>query len=311
MPVTVSVELNPQGFRVWEVQNGTFALNDLVTLSGPKGALQGRVCDIRNITSGPQSRPGVYLKIAITGGPVSSFANGGWDDYMVEKCTDSTVGTIIPPCKEKFPAPLLRKTELQKMFDVARDLIKEAATIKKSDYVLQWFGKQAFEKQVMARVNQRCGELHAGVESLTNMIFRVVKSETLGAIDNDDPLRGGGTCRIRLGRGFTYDRYSWGERVGTIVHELTHWFLDTIDAVTSGGVDAYGAECLNLARSTSQAESQKALNNADNWAYYICQYRSSGDARDWSNFTEEELRNRKPFVPGGYNVVSELIAPDS
>ena len=158
-------------------------------------------------------------------------------------------------------------------------------------------------------VRMRCkGDLRGGCAGLTNVILQCGAGETLGAISTTDPLRNGPSCRIQLGRGFTYDRYSWGERVCTIVHELTHWFLNTVDQQLADGTDCYGVDCIRLAKSTIKTERAKALNNADNWAYYICQYRSAGGGDEWKNFTAEEIRARGPFVSLGYNVVPGLMA---
>ena len=89
---------------------------------------------------------------------------------------------------------------------------------------------------------------------------------------------------------------------------MTHWFLDTADAVSSLGKDASGYECIKMANSDKATESSKVLNNADNWAFYIREYRSDDEAGDWRNFSETELKNRSPFVSGGYNVEQALIA---
>ena len=89
---------------------------------------------------------------------------------------------------------------------------------------------------------------------------------------------------------------------------MTHWFLDTVDELTSLGRDAYGYECIKMANSDNETEYTKVLNNADNWAFYICEYRSDEETGDWSNFSETELRDRPAFVSGGYNVDQSLIA---
>lgn len=304
---TVTVEMSPQGFDLVNVQNGTFVVGDLVTISGAKGSLPGHVTALKDRTYGQFGDPGVAVMVAVTGGRLSDFSAGGLAGYEVKQLNGNTVGTVRTPCHAKYRGQLMKSTELQKMHDSAEALIKEAATIQKSDYALQWFGKAAFDDRVLATIRRRCGDLNAGVSGLARVLFQCGQSETLGAIDTNDSWRGGGNCRIKLGRGFTYDRYSWGERVCTVVHELTHWFLDTVDATLAGGGDCYGGDCLKLARSQQKSEREKALNNADNWAYYICQYRSSGDTGDWSNFTEKEIADRGPFVSGGYNVVPGLI----
>ncbi|HUT45548.1 MAG TPA: hypothetical protein VMX36_04650 [Sedimentisphaerales bacterium] len=307
---TVQVEMSPVEFAIENIQNGngTFSVDDVVTFTGHKASLRGRVTGITQRLYGLNRQPGVALKVAITAGRLSDFSRPCFAGYTVTKTSDNTTGTVRTRCQVKFLAQLMSRTELQNMLDTAQELIKRAATLKMSDYALQWFGREAFESQVLATIHRRCAELHTRADGLVNMIFQCMQGETLGGIDDNDPLRNGGTCRIRLGRGFTYDRYSWGERVCTIVHELTHWFLDTVDQKLSDGTDCYGANCIRLAKSDQKSERLKALNNADNWAYYICQYRSAVDGRDWRYFTEEEIRSRGPFVPNGYNVVPALRA---
>lgn len=108
-----------------------------------------------------------------------------------------------------------------------------------------------------------------------------------------------GGCRARHRRDFGTDVHDW--RAG-----VTHWFLDTVDQASLLGKDAYGYECIKMA--DSDAECAKVLNNADNWAFYICEYCTDEEAGDWRNFSEAELRHRPALVPGGYNVEQSLIA---
>ena len=89
---------------------------------------------------------------------------------------------------------------------------------------------------------------------------------------------------------------------------MTHWFLTTVDAQLEDGTPCYGGLCLKLANSKIKSERVKALNNADNWAYYICQYRDVNDGRDWRFFTLREIEARGPFVSGAYNVVQSRMA---
>jgi hypothetical protein len=52
------------------------------------------------------------------------------------------------------------------------------------------------------------------------------------------------------------------------------------------------------------------MDNADNWAYYICEYRNDSERKenDWRFFTEQEITDRGRFVPNGYNVVPSLVS---
>lgn len=301
----VSIEMTPQEFPIVN-SNGVFAVNDVVKIQGPKSDFVGVVRAVNQKNFGSPPVPGLALGIAITRGDLSEFRNGGFAGYSVTSNAGAQ-GTVRTPCLLKYQGRLMKSAELQKMLDAAERLIARAARYKSDGYARQWFGAKALDNKLeLAKIHRRCADLAANVAALSTVVFQCAASEILGAISTTDPLRGGPTCRIQLGRGFTYDRYSWGERVCTIVHEMTHWFLGTVDVTMDNGSDCYGAACLRLAE--SDTEYAKALNNADNWAYYICQYRTDEEAGDWRNFTEAEITARGSFVPNGYNVVQSLIA---
>lgn len=300
----VRIEMAPKVFPLIDVR-GTFNQNDTVALEGAKGKLLGIVQSVKNVKIAGRIDPALGVSISIYRGDVSEFKNGGFGGYSVKSANGAT-GTVLEPPLLTYAGRLLKDTEMQKMLNAAESLIKKAATYKSDAYARQWFGTKATTKEELAKIHRRCAELQQGVAGLATVIFQCTNGETMGGISTVDPLRGGPTCRIQIGRGVTYDRYSWGERVCTIIHEMTHWFLNTEDAVTTYGKDAYGYECIKMA--DSDTECGKVLNNADNWAFYICQYRSDEEAGDWSNFTETELKNRPPFVSGGYNVEQSLIA---
>jgi hypothetical protein len=303
----VSIEMGPKVFPLVDV-TGTFAPNDVVKLKGIKGDLRGVVQTVKNVNIFRHAaNPLLGVKIAINRGDVSEFKNGGFGGYSVTSANGAK-GTIHEPPLLKYAGRLLKDLEMQKMLVAAESLIEKAATYKSDGNARKWFGSKATSKDELAKIHRRCAELHQGVAGLATVIFQCTNGETMGGISTTDPLRGGPVCRIQLGRGVTYDRYSWGERVCTIVHEMTHWFLDTVDELTSLGRDAYGYECIKMANSDNETEHTKALNNADNWAFYICEYRSDEEAGDWSNFSEAELRDRPAFVSGGYNVDQSLIA---
>lgn len=296
--------MTPQEFPLIE-DEGTFKPQDVVKIEGAKSDLRGVISSVKTRNYGNPPVPGLALMIAINRGDLSEFKNGGFAGYTV-KTAGGAKGTIRNPCSLKYSARLMKDTELQKMIVAAESLISKAAKYKSDGNARKWFGTKATTKDELAKIHRRCADLQQGVAGLSTVILQCAASETLGAISKTDPLRNGPVCRIKLGRGFTYDRYSWGERVCTIVHEMTHWFLDTVDETLSDGSDAYGAACIQMAN--SDVDCTKALNNADNWAYYICEYRSDDEAGDWSNFTEQEIIARGPFVSGGYNIVQSLVA---
>jgi hypothetical protein len=301
----VSIEMAPKVFPLVDVA-GTFAVNDVVKIEGTKGDLRGVVHSVKNVNIPRHpANPLLGVSIAIDRGDVSVFKNGGFGGYVV-KSAGGARGTIHEPPLLTYAGRLLKEQEMQKMVTVAESLIRKAATFKSDGNARKWFGTKATTAQELAKIHRRCAELHAGVAGLATVVFQCTNGETMGGIATTDPLRGGPTCRIQLGRGVTYDRYSWGERVCTVVHEMTHWFLDTVDEVSKVGKDAYGYECIKMA--DSDEECGKVLNNAENWAFYICEYRSDDEAGDWSNFSEGELRDRPAFVSGAYNVDQSLVA---
>jgi hypothetical protein len=297
--------MTPQEFPVINVA-GAFNVDDVVKITGTKSDFRGIVTESKTKNYGVPPVPGLALMIALDRGDLTEFKGGGFAGYGVTKNGGGASGTVRAPCALKYAARLMKSSELQKMVDVAEKLIERAATAKNDAYAKKWFGTKATTPQELQKIHLRCADLHRAVAGLSTVIFQCAASEMLGAISKTDPLRNGPTCRIQLGRGFTYDRYSWGERVCTIIHEMTHWFLDTTDEALTDGSVAYGAACLRLAN--SDIDCKKALNNADTWAYYIGEYRSVAEAGDWSNFTEQEILARGPFVSGAYNVVQSLVA---
>jgi hypothetical protein len=303
---TVSVELSPREFPIVNIQ-GAFNANDVVTIDGARARLQGVVRSITTKLMGNPQQPTTVLVVAINRGDVSPFKNGGFSGYNVEAVAGGAKGTVRAACQTKFAARLLKTTELQNMFNVAEELIDRASQEKKVEHAVKWFGPLAQKPNAQAAIFRGCAELRQHVAGLSNVILVCKDSETLGGINSSDPLRNGPTCRIELGRGFTYDRYSWGERVCTLIHEMTHWFLKTKDVEMSNGVEAYGVNCLKLANSAT--EGWKAMDNADNWAYYVCEYRNTRECaeNDWRFFTEQEITDRGPFVSNGYNVVPSLL----
>jgi hypothetical protein len=252
--------------------------------------------------------PTTVLVIAINRGDVSSFKNGGFAGYRIETTDGGATGTVRAACQTKIAARLLKTTELQTMFNQAEDLIGRAADGKNAEHAIKWFGPLAAKPNAQSAIFRGCAELKAHLAGVSHLILVCKDTETLGGINSNDPLRNGPTCRIELGRGFSYDRYSAGERICTLIHEMTHWFLKTVDVEMADGTEAYGANCIDL--STSATDGWKAMNNADNWAYYICEYRNGTERAngDWRFFSQQEINDRGPFVKNGYNVVTSLVA---
>lgn len=75
---------------------------------------------------------------------------------------------------------------------------------------------------------------------------------------------------IFLNSAFPMKRWSWGERVCTVLHEFSHKVLETKDE-TYKSKPAYGMRCVTMAQDVSDYE--LAITNAENWGYYLCSYR--------------------------------------
>jgi len=96
-------------------------------------------------------------------------------------------------------------------------------------------------------------------------------------------------------------RYTHGEKVSSIIHELSHLVLETQDKVHSrgrwNGKEVYGAES---ARAYSYEVNQLPLTSAENWGYYIVEYRNNLILADLATGFGPALINgglRRPTLP--------------
>jgi hypothetical protein len=275
-----------------------FGVGDIVGIQKEgKGLLKGAV---RSVARRPFAGADVtILKIAVTEGNTSDYRFAGdLAGVTISKANGVQARVRSKPNTARFQGRLLKEGRLRTAFNSAADLIALAAMGRNDEFIKMWFGGHNATPTNCREVHRRCALLNDGVKGLAHVYFLCGESETLGAIDKDERvIYKPATVRIKLGRGLSYSRYSWGERVCTIVHELTHWFLDTAD-VELAGKDCYGGLCLGLAN--DPVHYGLALNNADNWAYYICEYRGQGaDAALWKYFTAHELAGRVPFSEDG------------
>jgi hypothetical protein len=293
----IHIEMAEREFILQAVVPG-FAVGDTVSIQKTgKGLLKGAV---RGVTQRSFAGSQVtVLKIAVNEGNTSDYAFAGDLAGVKISKADGTEGIVrAKPNTARFQGRLLREDRMRTAYKSAADLITLAALGRNDDFVKMWFGSRNVSPTNCREIHRRCGQLNDSVKGVAHVHFLCGEGETLGAIDKDErALYQPGTVRIRIGRGLSYSRYSWGERVCTIIHELTHWFLDTEDVVLEGK-DCYGGLCLSLAE--DPVHYAKALNNADNWGYYICEYRGKGANADlWKNFTSGELASRLPFDQDG------------
>lgn len=197
----------------------------------------------------------------------------------------------------------LNLVTLQAMLDEAAALIKYAAANPNETYMKTWFGARNIPTS-RAAVDTGMGQVLAWLKAHKTIKF--TQKSTAGLAHTD---KSKDDNEIFLDAGFRMKRYSWGEKVCTIIHEITHKSaLQTVDfnnssgaAVFDVGGSFYGVRCLDLAGHNTKFA--KALVNADNWAYYICAYRTNSaiptknDREKWKYFSKNQLEARGPFPP--------------
>ena len=171
---------------------------------------------------------------------------------------------------------------LQQMLIQIAALINQAVAEPNEDFMVAWFGERNLGPRgrvnpgVVEGIQARTAELSEWLSA--NQPIQFINKNARGTmaftnLDEAEPI-------ISLGHGFPQCRWSWGERVGTLIHEFSHKALGTADVQlgTKNGLQgpepiwSYGTACLTLAQHPQLYE--QALNNAENWGYYICAYRN-------------------------------------
>lgn len=193
----------------------------------------------------------------------------------------------------------MKVSVLQEMLDEAVALISYAAKNPNEAHMKKWFGDENVRRS-RAAIDEGIEQIRQWVKDKKSIKFIARKSMGLGATDQSKDNN-----EIFLDKGFRMTRYSWGEKVCTMIHEISHKSaLKTNDAVEYSGSGEpggayYGALCMDLF--ADRLKYTKAIKNADNWAYYICEYRTaagvqtSNNAAKWRNFTKRELTARGAF----------------
>ncbi len=103
---------------------------------------------------------------------------------------------------------------------------------------------------------------------------------------------------VILDRGFCWRRYSAGEMICSIIHEFTHIVCGTKDEKVLGK-DASG---LTLCQALAVSHPDQAWVNADNFAYYICEFHGivggAAAAIDWTYFDTASYGGRSTLSEG-------------
>jgi hypothetical protein len=219
-------------------------------------------------------------------------------------------------------ARLVKQETLQQMSAEVVALVKKASELsgnpdkKFKEKVKTWFGPPAMnedpDKKKLDTIKEGLGKLLICVTTAKGISFTCKDITTLASADLKSAA-----LDFTLGTGFTWERYSWGEKVCTIIHELTHKAIPTkdvgayaVDALGGSNV-AYGAKCIQLAK--VKGDNAKALTNADNWGYFICEFRKEAgvvDAKDpdkWKFFKLLEIEARQ--AGDGKKPDERILAP--
>lgn len=162
-----------------------------------------------------------------------------------------------------------------------------------------WFGSSGEKPEVEDWTNKMFNYLGGGLNKLTFACCKTPGSIASCAMYQADRVRGGRDTPntgvdIQLNDGFRSDLYSYGEKVGTILHELTHKCIGTNDEQIALK-DCYGAI---LCEVMARVRPELALTNADNWGYYFTAYHAdcqlTGDK--WRYLTAAELEGVGPRI---------------
>lgn len=305
----VCVEMSPKEFTL-STRVTTFQREEEVDIAIPNGIkLTGRVESTKDAVYGMNQTPCTRIKIFITSQNITQHYNKYLRGAVVTGKRSNSQTTIYERDFCKFTQPIVRLQYLTGIATEVEELVKRATKVRSDALAKQWFGDNLTRVQLQ-RIHYDAAVLNAGLSAVTLMRFACSTSTGyLMACDLDNRTRYRPTiCQLLLGKGFTYERYSWGEKVCTFAHELSHWFLGTKDEKYNGE-DAYGINAFDMAKATSLNERRKCLNNAENWGYYICSYRDPNSGKDWKNMTRAELAAREPFNLAVQRVDQAIIQP--
>jgi Lysine-specific metallo-endopeptidase len=195
------------------------------------------------------------------------------------------------------PGTLVAVDVLKDLVTAGRRLVERAATLPNVEHKKAWFGHAATSNadEITAWTAKMFAYLNDGLKTLNFSCCDTAGSIASFAQYATEKVRGGkenptSVRYMQINAGFLDTKYSYGERVGSILHEITHMCIGTNDEKILER-DCYGAPlCGALAR----IRPETALTNADNWAYYFTSYHTdlglTGD--NWKYLTEEEVEER-------------------
>jgi hypothetical protein len=293
----VYVEMGVKEFTLSTRVNG-FQRDEDVEIALANGAiaitLTGRVESTKDALYGANQTPCTRIQIAITSTNIAQHQNQGLGGATVVGKRSGAQGTIRAGDANKYNHRMVKQPYLVKIVEKTEELVDRASRIRDDTRAKRWFGDDLTNVQLQ-RIHYDAAALREGLAAVAVMHFFCTTADDVAACElAKRALYKPMVCQVKLGRGFSYQRYSWGEKVCSLAHELSHWFLGTTDE-TYKGADAYGIKAFDMANDPSATERRKCLKNAENWGYYICSYRDADDGNDWRNMTRPELAARGPL----------------
>jgi Lysine-specific metallo-endopeptidase len=207
------------------------------------------------------------------------------------------ITVVVSP---RNPGTLVPYATLLEMYATGYNLVLAAGENPNPDWKRFWFGIAG--QTYSARIDDSVAKMKAYMNGgLKKMDFNCTGEEgSMMSFNQYAKLKvpGGPSpevlnkqSQVNVNRGFSNERFSFGEKVGAILHEITHMCIGTAD-VNYKGRDMYGADfCVELAKDAPDL----AITNADNWCYYFTSYhdRIIQSGFDWSGLTPEEVATRR------------------
>ncbi|OHC62442.1 MAG: hypothetical protein A2040_00915 [Rhodocyclales bacterium GWA2_65_19] len=176
------------------------------------------------------------------------------------------------------------------LYNEAEALIAFATANPNAELRTKWFGARNTPIAVQNGLNMLNNYV-----ALAAVDVESKNQGTLGMSDLNDPSR-----KILLGWWFSLSWFNTGERVQTLLHELAHKGLNAKDK-TIHDQPCYKHRALELA--SDPARYGEALQNAENWGYFIANHRflmPGGPAKNdpaWSSIIAANVDRKGQ--PGG------------
>ena len=216
----------------------------------------------------------------------------------------------VDDLKSKIYYPVLKKEKTEELFDTACELLNIARKEIKASYAKKWFGND-IKKNI---VTNKTETIYNNVKGKKINIRFTAKCDYLGAYDS----RYDKGKWIGLGLPMLFKRYSDSEKVMTILHEMSHIFLQTHDLGAARGPTikvhpdvqslggCYGPYAYKLAHTKidtlCEYKWSDAINNAENWGYYLAWYGFSKGIWDKNDdLTKAKSGNISKFMAGRIN----------